>query len=491
MIKIIREEWTFVMKFNIFFRIVLCSFLVGVICLSGCGSIEAKSIFIVRYDDMMYSVQALGKVEASHKKNIICDIPIKFESIDKQLGEMINKDEIIATIDTQYVRNQIDDMQSVINTNLGVFNSYPNKKSLTDVKAPIKGRVKDIRISVSDEAEEVSMDNEYFMLISTKQEMCFSVESDDYNVNQKETIIIDGAEISGRVSEVLDGKAKITIDSDEYDIGTKATVRNELGDKLEGELQLSEYIPVYCPYGTITAIAVSENREVNLLDSLFTVNKYDDAVYATLAEIQEYQNFVNSYYEFYNNPSVLSPYAGVLTAIPSTDEPYEKGKVMYTVAMTEEMTVNLLVDEFDIYKVQIGQKVILNIDSTSTQRTEGTVVHISNHSNEEEQKDESWAKFTVVVQISDDDSLLIGSKVYGRIVVEEIKDVLIVPLSAVYTNADGTQYVLLDIEKGNNSHGRASAEYPEHAVVIKTGMQDGQYIEVLYGLSDGDRVILE
>ena len=478
------------MKPNSFPRIILTSFLVGVTCLSGCRSTETKSVFTVRHEDMVYSVQALGKVEASQEKNIVSDLPVKLESVTKQLGEMVSENETIAIVEQQYISNQIDDIQRVMNANLTIFNSDQNKKTPTNIKAAVKGRVKDIKISVSDEAETVLLNNEYFMLISTKPEMYFTIESEGYNINQKENVTIDGEEIIGYVSEILDGNVKITIDSDEYAVGAKAVVRNERGDDLEGELYLSEYIPISCSYGTVTAIAVSENREVNLLDSLFTVSKYGDEVYVAQEEIQKCRERINAYNELYHNPSIVSSLAGVLTKIPDTDEPYAEGTTMYTVAMKEELVINLLVDEFDIYKVQVGQKVILNIDSTSTRRTEGTVTYISNYSDDEEQE-EPWAKFVVAVQISADDNLLIGSKVYGRIVVEEIENALIVPLSAVYTNTDGTQYVLLDIGEEDNLRSMVDAEYPENAVMIKTGMQDGQYIEVLYGLSDGDKVILE
>ena len=478
------------MKSNMFFRIILCNFLVGIMCLSGCHSVETKSVFTVRRDDMTHFVQALGKVEASQKKNIACDIPIKFESISKQQGEMISENEIIATIDKQYVSNQIDEIQSAVNVNLGILNSYQTQKISTSIKAPIAGRVKDIKLSVSDMTEKILLTNEYFMLISTKPEMYFIVESNEHVINQTENVTIGEDEIKGNVSEVSDGNVKITINSDEYAVGAKATIRNALGDVLEGELHLSEYTPVYCPYGTVTTIAVSENKEVNFMDSLFTVSKYPEEVYVTLEEIQKTQERVNAYRELYNNPSLVSHDAGVLTAIPGTDEPYAEGKVMYTVAMTEHMVVNLLVDEFDIYKVQVGQKVLINIDSASAQRIEGTVVQISNYSKDEDQK-EAWAKFTVVVQINTDDDLLIGSKVYGKIVVEEIKNALIVPLSAVYTKTDGTQYVLLDAEKEGDSRNGADADTLENAVTIKTGMQDGQYVEVLYGLSEGSNIILE
>jgi len=64
------------------------------------------------------------------------------------------------------------------------------------------------------------------------------------------------------------------------------------------------------------------------------------------------------------------------------------------------------------------------------------------------------------------------------------KNVIIVPLSIISENSEGEQYLYI-VEKAENNKLKAKK------VIIKTGKSQGDYIEILEGINDGDLIIKE
>lgn len=75
-------------------------------------------------------------------------------------------------------------------------------------------------------------------------------------------------------------------------------------------------------------------------------------------------------------------------------------------------------------------------------------------------------------------SLKSGMTVSVEITAKGVSDALAVPLSAVFTNPDGGRYVLLAGQDGK-----------AHATKVQLGIQNGSFVQILSGLSEGDSVI--
>ncbi len=71
-----------------------------------------------------------------------------------------------------------------------------------------------------------------------------------------------------------------------------------------------------------------------------------------------------------------------------------------------------------------------------------------------------------------------GMTVQVQIAAATAKDVLAVPASAVFTNADGTSYVLV-----------AGADEKAHVKTVETGIKGGSEVQILNGIKEGEAVI--
>jgi HlyD family secretion protein len=156
---------------------------------------------------------------------------------------------------------------------------------------------------------------------------------------------------------------------------------------------------------------------------------------------------------------------------------------LLTVGDLREMEVHANVDEADIGRVRVGQRVVFNVDSYPEQQFEGNVFKIY-YSPLIEQ---NVVTYDVLVRVSNEELLLRpGMTANVRIIIEERKGVLIAPNRALRVRMPGVE-----------SEG---AEGPQVWVLengtpvrrpVRIGLGDAENFEALEGLKEGDKVLVE
>jgi HlyD family secretion protein len=136
------------------------------------------------------------------------------------------------------------------------------------------------------------------------------------------------------------------------------------------------------------------------------------------------------------------------------------------------------VDEADIGKAERGQRVRTKVESFPSESFEGEVKRISPMGRELN----NVTTFEVRVTISNPDGKLrVNMTANAEIVLEEKKNVLLVPESALVYDKDRRASVqMLDPAAKSGWTRRA----------LKTGISNGQKTEVIEGLKEGDRLVL-
>lgn len=164
------------------------------------------------------------------------------------------------------------------------------------------------------------------------------------------------------------------------------------------------------------------------------------------------------------------------------------------------MQFDVSVDELDVAKLAVGQKVNITLDaitSTKTTPMEGEITKIAVVGT----STSGVTTYPVTIQFTGDVKVLKGGmNANGEIIVDEMKNVLYVPLEAVTTS--GTKsYVWVKgsgktSEKtsstSNSSSKNKTSSYYENAVKkeVTVGDNTDTYIVIKSGLSAGDTVIL-
>ena len=137
--------------------------------------------------------------------------------------------------------------------------------------------------------------------------------------------------------------------------------------------------------------------------------------------------------------------------------------------------ISLTVDELDIAQLSIGQAVTVTLDALPGQSFDGEITEIDPNG----ENSGGSTKYSVTVTLPRTEDMLTGLNAAVRVQLAENEGLLLIPLAAVQEDADGI-YVCTGYDKGS---GEATA-----LAAITTGLSDGENVEVLSGLSEGDTV---
>ncbi len=154
---------------------------------------------------------------------------------------------------------------------------------------------------------------------------------------------------------------------------------------------------------------------------------------------------------------------------------------VYTVSKTtlveitpqDTMTITITIDELDILSLEEGQTAQVTLDAFPGQAFEGEVTAIDFSGT----NSGGSTKFTAEVTIAREDDMLAGMNASAVITIDTTEDVLCIPEDAL-VETDGVCYVYTTYDEKNEELGGL--------VEVTTGLSDGENVEILSGLGEGD-----
>jgi membrane fusion protein, multidrug efflux system len=177
---------------------------------------------------------------------------------------------------------------------------------------------------------------------------------------------------------------------------------------------------------------------------------------------------------------VLSPMDGVvLREDGEVGDMVDPGTILYKVGLPKPLWIVADVNEEDIPRVALGQKVLLRTDAFADKVLQGTIKQMTPAG------DPVAKTFRVRIGLPDDTPLQVGMSVEANIVVREKADVVLVPPNAVTGNAvfvvDGSRARRREVEVGIRG---------THAVEIMRGLSPGEIVvaPATTDIRDGSRI---
>jgi HlyD family secretion protein len=205
------------------------------------------------------------------------------------------------------------------------------------------------------------------------------------------------------------------------------------------------------------------------------------------AQVEQAQASLKQLEEQLSYTTITSPIDGVVLsrdvqmgdAVSSILVLGSTATLVFTLGDTHQVYVKGKVDESDIGKVYLGQAARIKVQSFPGKSFVGSVTKIAPLGVEKDNVT------TFEVQISIDNpggELKANMTANAEVVLEEHKHVLTVPEQAVLYDKDRNATVWVP---------DASAKDGRRIVSIKTGLSNGSRVEVLSGLHNGDKVVLQ
>ena len=191
-------------------------------------------------------------------------------------------------------------------------------------------------------------------------------------------------------------------------------------------------------------------------------------------EIQSAQARVNAAQATLNLSRVIAPFEGVVTeAYPLAGDQVTAGQTAFRLDDLSRLFVDVNVSEVDINSVQAGQPVTLTFDAILGKIYNGEVVEVAQVGTAEQ----GVVNFKVTVELTDaDEQVKPGMTAAVNIIVEEIKDTVLVPNRAVRL-VDGERVVYLLVDgKPVKKDIRLGASSDTMSVVLVGDVKEGDLV---------------
>lgn len=227
--------------------------------------------------------------------------------------------------------------------------------------------------------------------------------------------------------------------------------------------------------GRIEQLIVDEGQRVQAGQVLAWMSSSDRAAILDAARAQGPEE-LKKWQDSYKPTPIVAPLSGVVilrnVVVGQTVDP---STVLY--AMSDTLIVLAQVDESDIGHVHVGMPARITLDSYPDRSVEGKVFDILY----EGKNVSNVIQYGVKVRVQPVPEYF-RSQMTANIsfIVERKPKALLVPAAAIKDVAGGGKQVLVPGEQGQ----------PPQARDITTGVESGDSVEVLSGLSEGDRVLV-
>lgn len=203
-----------------------------------------------------------------------------------------------------------------------------------------------------------------------------------------------------------------------------------------------------------------------------------------LKSIETARNALARKQEALSDGKIISPIDGTVTRVninvgrfaDETDD----NKPMFVVENLQQLQMKVNVSEYDIADIQTGQKAEITADVLKGQTVSGVVDRVSPTGELKEGSSAERVIPTVVRLTESNEALIAGINAKAEIIIEEVQNVLAVPIEAVADNGDGTGTVM-----------RVKEDSTVETLSVKLGLETDLEIEVISdALQVGDQLLL-
>ncbi len=291
-------------------------------------------------------------------------------------------------------------------------------------------------------------------------------------------------ESAGRTLKAGLHKAQLEAENKDYDfMVTEFARRKELFS--QGLIPKSELDSVEQKLKSTELTKKTLAAAVTVKEAEIEQNK--KSIQTAQAEIMQAQAQLERAEENLKYASIRSPISGVVLsrevevgdAVSSILQLGSNATLIMTLGDVQEVYVKGRVDETDIGVVKVGQPVRITVDAYKNRAFQGKVFRIAPMGVEKD----NVTRFEVRVSILNDIELLkVNMSTNAEIILEEHRDVLLIPESSLIYNEKRETSV--EVPDPASRTGRRQ-------VAVKIGLGNGSRAEVLEGLKKGEQVVLQ
>lgn len=201
------------------------------------------------------------------------------------------------------------------------------------------------------------------------------------------------------------------------------------------------------------------------------------------AERRKKQNEYNAMLDLVKTFQITAPEPGMVVYTKGFDgKPMKAGSQIHTwdpvVATLPDLSIMLsktYINEVDVRKVKAGQIVEIGLDAFPEKRLIGKVIRVANVGEQSPNSDSKVFEATIEIE-GTDDMLRPAMTTSNKIIVNELNDVLSVPLESLHSHNDSISFVYKKSGLKTVKQEVQIGETNSNEAVIKLGLEDGDRV---------------
>lgn len=322
-----------------------------------------------------------------------------------------------------------------------------------------------------------------------KGDVLARITTDIYQANYDQV----AASVNSQRANLANSEARLSQSEAQY-INAEATYNRNKQLYEQGAISQAEYESAKANYEVAKADVDAAKQTVN-------ASRYN--VYSVMASMNEANKNLN-------RTTIIAPVDGTISQLNvevgervAGASQFSAGTEILRIADLQEMEVMVSVNENEIVKLEIGDTANVEVDAYPDKKFKGVVTEIANSANVSGTSVDQVSNFDVTIRIlmsSYIDMIPEDDKEYSPfrpgmsatvdIITEKAKNVIAVPVQSVTTREVEDD----SLNEDDNSEILEYVFIVEDGVVtlreVKTGIQDNEYIQILEGLEETEKVVV-
>lgn len=453
--------------------------------------------------DLTVSVSGTATLEPADSYNVTTLISGEIMDAPFEVGDLVDKDTLLYAMDSSDAQDSVSRAQiSVEQARL----NYEQAQEALHPTSPLSGVISEVyvhngqSVTAGTQIAKVSASTELTM------DFLFTfADPSDFYIGQQATVFIDGFDGSqmGTVTYISDSSAITANGKQAVSVRVRLNNPGAVSDAFSATAVIGSYTsygdtPVSMPASSI--VCASASGTINDLNKLAGATVSQGEVLCTVESesirdqienarlnLESAQLSAGTASDSVDDYNITSPISG--TVIEKNFKAGDKvdGAASGTLAVIYDLSylkLKMAVDELDIGKVEVGQKVEITADALEGQTFTGVVDTISISGTTVS----GATSYPVTIILEDYGDLRPGMNVSAKIIGEEIPDALCIPVDAVGRG----NVVTVPGPGAMNADNTAVADITKlETREVTLGRNDDVYIEVTSGLEEGDIVLIE
>ena len=422
---------------------------------------------------------------------------------DFELGDSIEKGDILYTIDISDVENNLASAQLSVEQ---AQRNYDDAADMQNVRTRISGEVSSFAVAAGDAVQAGQT-------VATIRDTSVMLLAVDFPAAEAQSFVAGQAAqvMPDTTFEVLNGTIRSVSGADPAGDASLMTCTVTIAVPNAGSLTTAqaavaqvngvsslnsahftyqrEETVVAAASGTVSELCVKEGSTVRQDDVILRITGKDldkqtknaaDSLRAAELQMSSAEKTISHY-------TIDAPISGTIVdkKVKAGDKLSANDTAMQNLCTIYDMSyleMKLNVDELKIRSLEVGQEVDITADAVPGETYKGVISSIlvagttANGS----------TNYPVTVRIDDMGELLPGMNATAKITTASVKNVLALPNAALVRGS----YVLVTKDSPSAANAETSMTAPDGYVYVKvtTGISDDDYIEVKSGLQEGDTI---